>query len=548
MTTSQSVARDAIGNFVVVWAGTPPSGNYAVFAQYYNAEGTAQGGIIPVSSNPTLDQVDPAVNMDATGDFVVAWEGKSTNGSYSLFAQRYNAGGTAQGGAITVSTNPGLTPVAPSVGMDAAGDFVIAWQGMPSASSNYAIFAQFYTRTGTAQGPVIAVSNDPTEIQSVPSVGMDAAGDFVVAWEGNTANHPGIFAQAYTASGTANGSTITVSLNPSFGRYLPSISLDAAGDFVVAWEETFDASGFFAISAQLYNASGIAQGGALSVSNNPAQNELAPAVSLDANGDFVVAWAGGGPITPTAIFARRYNSGGTPQGLVIPVSNLAPLIESNPAVGMDANGDFVVAWGQTQSSPYNIYAQRYEGPEEIDLSGSLTASPATVTAGGSVSLTYALSNLSAAGTVANPIINAVINQAYAGAQTSFTLPAGMVFTTASGTSWNCPTAPTNGVLTCSYNTGIPAASVAESLALTLKAPGTAGVLTVSSVTTGVQPDPNAGNNSASAVVTVQGSSGGGGGGGSGGGGGGGGLGPLNLLLLAALLRRKRFSCREHVPT
>src|SRR5664279_1543241 len=101
-----SVAEDSAGDYVITWQSFTQDGSgEGVYAQRYNAAGTAQGGEFKVNTYTTLRQYSPSVAMDAAGDFVIAWTSNAQDGSsYGIYAQRYNAAGTAQGSEFKVNT------------------------------------------------------------------------------------------------------------------------------------------------------------------------------------------------------------------------------------------------------------------------------------------------------------------------------------------------------------------------------------------------------------------------------------------------------------
>src|SRR5687768_10725043 len=89
-----------------------------------------------------------------------------------------------------------------------------------------------------------------------------------------------------------------------------------------------------------------------------------PTIGMDADGDFVVAWhsdqAYGYYEYDYDIQAQRYSPTGVPQGAEFPVNSFTTGHQRAPAIGMDADGDFVVAWHTGVSLGYGeIYAQRY---------------------------------------------------------------------------------------------------------------------------------------------------------------------------------------------
>ena len=265
--------------------------------------------------------------MDSAGDFVVAWENYNAGGygvGYAVYAQQYNASGATYGGEFLVNTYAlGLFSSPTSVAMDSAGDFVVSWQS--EDSSGYGIYAQQYNASGTAHGSEFQVNTSTAGNQDEPSVAMDSEGDFVVTWSGYNPNVDGkgdsgydIYAQQYNSSGVAQGSNFQVNTLTAGNQYSPAAAMDSAGDFVVTWQGYNQAgnSKSYEIYAQQYSRSGVAQGSQFEVNSDLAVNEITPAVALDAQGDFVIAWASGKGNSGAGmyedgsdygVFAARYN-------------------------------------------------------------------------------------------------------------------------------------------------------------------------------------------------------------------------------------------------
>ena len=68
--------------------------------------------------------------------------------------------------------------------MDSYGDFVVVWSGDGRRRRRRGIFAQVYDKTGKAVGDAFLVNQTLPNIQKMPTVAMDANGDFVVTWTG----------------------------------------------------------------------------------------------------------------------------------------------------------------------------------------------------------------------------------------------------------------------------------------------------------------------------------------------------------------------------
>src|SRR5204862_66208 len=83
----------------------------------------------------------------------------------------------------------------------------------------------------------VPVNTFTTGYQAETAVGMSAAGAFVVAWmsEGQDGSNGGIYAQRYSAAGLPSGSEFRVNTYTTSTQRFPAVAVDADGDFVVAW-------------------------------------------------------------------------------------------------------------------------------------------------------------------------------------------------------------------------------------------------------------------------------------------------------------------------
>jgi hypothetical protein len=501
-----AIARDAAGDFVVTWQSEGQDGSgYGIYAQRYDAAGTAQGSEFRVNTYTSSNQTDPAIAINAVGDFVVAWQSYDQDGSlWGIYAQRYNAAGVAQGSEFQVNTYTSRYQYTPSVAMDAAGDFVVSWASGDEDGSDYGIYAQRYSAAGIAQGSEFKVNTHTSGLQFNSSVAMDAAGDFVVSWTsyGQNGNYFGIFAQRYNAAGVAQGSEFQVNMYISDDQDHSSVAMDAAGDFVVSWQSYIQDGSGYGIFAQRYNAAGVAQGSEFQVNTHTLNSQSGPSVTTDAVGDFVVTWTSYD--SHFGIFAQRYNAAGAAQGSEFQVNTATSDDQYNTAVAMDAAGDFVVSWqGFNPDDDGGVYVRLYARSASLDLATSLTLAPTgSVTPGDDETLTADVTNTEAVSTLTgNTTIDAAINTAF-GVTAALTLPSGVTFKSASGTNWTCPSSPSGSVLTCTYSGSLSAASTSDALTVTVTPNFGDATLDFSSAVSSDQPDSNSSNDTASGSVTT----------------------------------------------
>jgi hypothetical protein len=364
--STPSVAMDAAGDFIVAWMGFGQDGSsFGVYAQRYNAAGVPQGAEFPVNTYTTGNQNYPSVAMDAAGDFIVAWMSKGQDGSgYGVYAQRYNAAGEPQGAEFRVNTYTTGDQFDPSVAMDTDGDFIVAWTSRDQDGSNLGIYAQRYNAASGLLGGEFRVNTYTIGYQVSPSVAMDTDGDFIVAWTSaeQDGDGDGVYAQLYNAAGGLLGGEFRVNTYTAGHQWLPSVAMDAAGDSIVTWMSYGQDGSGYGLYAQRYNAAGGLQGGEFRVNTYTTSDQWLPSVAMDSAGNFIMAWTsldqdGSG----FGVYAQRYNAAGLSQGVEFPVNTYTTNAQRSSSVAVDAAGDFIVVWTSSaqDGSGFGVYAQRY---------------------------------------------------------------------------------------------------------------------------------------------------------------------------------------------
>jgi hypothetical protein len=259
-----------------------------------------------VNTEELGDQTAPVVAMAADGSFAVAWQSQGQDGDASgIYAQRFDSSGAALGAELRVNSETADDQTQPAIAMDADGDFVVVWQSQLQDGAGGGIYAQRFDATGIAQGAEFRVNSEIANDQGAPDVAMDAAGNFVVAWESlnQDGSSWGIFAQRYDAAGTAQGAEFQVNTLTQNQQRAPSVSMDADGDFVVAWQGR---PGSWDVFGQQFDAAGNPVGAEFQINQASGGNQTAPDVAMDADGDFKAVWTGKTPGDNDGIASRNF--------------------------------------------------------------------------------------------------------------------------------------------------------------------------------------------------------------------------------------------------
>ena len=389
-----AVARDAVGNFVVVWQSFGSSGGDtaldSVQGQRYSAAGVPQGASFQANTYATGSQLDPVIASDADGDFVVIWRSDGSGGgdtlNTSVQGQRYSMAGAPQGAEFQVNSYTTSFQVAPAIASDADGDWIVVWQSNGSSGGdtlNTSVQGQRYSAAGTPQGAQFQVNSYTTSDQLSPEIASDADGDFVVVWQSNGSSggdtlNTSVQGQRYSAAGVPQGAQFQVnSYTTSHQRY-PAVASDADGDFVVVWRSEGSAGGdtsYSSIQGQRYSAAGATQGAQFQVNSYTTSSQASPAIASDVDGDFVVAWqsggSSGGDTSGLSVHGQRYSAAGVPQGAQFQVNSYTAGDQRSPAIATDADGDFVVVWQSYGSSGGDISNLSVQG-QRFRVTGDLS--------------------------------------------------------------------------------------------------------------------------------------------------------------------------------
>jgi hypothetical protein len=200
------------------------------------------------------------------------------------------------------------TTIRPAAAFSDGGEYAIAW----TDGASHAVFVQRFL-AGVATGPEVQVSPNNPVVTAAPAVAMNAAGDLVVAWI--DATDFGVHYQVYDALG-APIVAATASNAGAFVTQSPSVALDDARNVVAAWT---DVGNVFGAVVQIVDPAGVPLLAPPALASGVGQFVTEqPAVAIDASGDFVVAYASSDG--NFSAFVRRFDSAGNPIGMPVAAS------------------------------------------------------------------------------------------------------------------------------------------------------------------------------------------------------------------------------------
>ena len=310
-----SIATDANGNFVVTWTSNLQDGDRTgVFGQRFDSNGGTIGSEFAVNTYTTGQQTQSEVAMAANGDFVVTWTSGDVfnpqdGDAFGIFFRRYASDGSPLTSDIQVNTNTTSDQTAPAIAMDDTGGFLIAWGSNGQDGSGHGVFARRYASDGTTLNSEFQVNTYTTGFQQYPAVAFAPNNDFIISWHSREqdGSSGGVLAQRYDSTGAAVGTEFLVNSYTSQRQTAPAVAFDSDGSFVITWE-----SDFRGIFGQCFDAAGNTIGTEFQVDSYVQTfQEAKPKIAFASPGVFLVDWnARGLDGDGFGIFARGFGQPG----------------------------------------------------------------------------------------------------------------------------------------------------------------------------------------------------------------------------------------------
>ncbi|MET0620047.1 MAG: hypothetical protein ABW056_07200 [Thermoanaerobaculia bacterium] len=370
--------------FVLVWVDEDQDGSsWGVYGRQVGREGTP-GAEFPVATYTLGAQQDPHVASSDHGDFVVVWQSHHTGGQ-GIFARRFNSSGTPLGPEFMVNTDTERYHTQPDVAMFPGGSFVVVWTsentgGNGQDGDGTGVFGRIYDFEGNPSGGEFQVNTYTTGDQTAPAVSASPFGAFVVVWQsaGQDGAVAGIHGQ-YFSSGAPSGPEFQVNTITTGDQITPDVGFNETG-ILATWASNGGDGSEYGIAARLFDPAGQPLGDEFQVNTHTDGFQMYPTVEAARQASaFVVSWQSYGQEDPNAasggIYAQRFENRPVSTaafylayppraGAEYQVNTYTTNSQMRPAVGIDAGGQFVIAWESLaqDGEQSGVFARRFGWP------------------------------------------------------------------------------------------------------------------------------------------------------------------------------------------
>jgi hypothetical protein len=200
-----AIASAPDGRLMVVWENTKTPGvlllgaDTSLCGQRFDSAGAAVGTEFQVNTSGGTNGLEGAsVAADADGGFIVVWARTSFDShnayQFDIRGQRYGSDGTALGAEFVVSpaSSNAHHSGGPTVAVDGAGNFVVLWNTLGEDGGPYtlghldigseSVAGRRFDVSGTPLGPKFQVNTFTLGNQYGPAVAVGASGNLFAVW------------------------------------------------------------------------------------------------------------------------------------------------------------------------------------------------------------------------------------------------------------------------------------------------------------------------------------------------------------------------------
>ena len=420
--TAPAVATDAVGNFIVVWESQPDpsSQSLAVRAQRFSATGASVGEDFQIAASSNQGGLAPDVAMSPDGSFVVTWREYDENSYPRIAARAFDSSGVPRGEPAFVDAEPEVGGFfdynyyyggAPAAAAGQQGEFVVVWSGGLRYLSYFGYSRYFSIRgrrldaNGTPAGDEFHAGGSGFYWTARPDIAEQAPGQFVVVWSeasyeyGHDDSGNYIRIRDFDVRGRLleqDGGLVSETFAVGLDGYRgPSVATDAFGNFVIAWPQFTDDTGY-QVLARRFSANGTPTAsafrvdtGATGTTGRPTNaGDLGTRVAMTSDGHFAVVWSEGGTGykgnsdgDAQGIFGRVYNPDGSPQSPETVVNAYTTGAQQAPSIVFNSDRSLVVTWqSENQDGSDSAIVERRFAPAaacgDATADGQLSASDA----------------------------------------------------------------------------------------------------------------------------------------------------------------------------
>jgi hypothetical protein len=317
----------------------------------------------PAWNTPVLIEADntyggyfPQIAMNASGNAVAIWLQDDSTNTNNVWSNRYTAA-TGLWGTPELIETYNTNGAAPKVAIDASGNAIAVWSHYDGAREN--IWSNRYNATTGLWGTAELIETDSSGDASNAEIAMDASGNAVVVWYNfiNARNMNDIWSNRYNVATGLWGTAELIETDDTGNAYGAQVAMDVSGNAVAVWSQKIGTR--YNICSNRYNAATGLWGTAVLIETDDSGDANNASVAIDASGNAVAVWSQEDSTNTNNVWSNRYTASTGLWGTAVLIETDNTGGAYNPRVAMNASGNAVAVWNQSDGTRDNIWSNHY---------------------------------------------------------------------------------------------------------------------------------------------------------------------------------------------
>jgi hypothetical protein len=347
------IAMNPNGQAVAVWVqGDGTRAN--IWANHFNPATSAWASAQLIETDNIGNAYAPQVAVNASGNAIAVWQ-QSDGTRENIWANRYvGATGTWIGATLIETSNLGDATAA-HLAFDTSGNAIAVWQQSDGTRNN--IWANRYNATTGLWAMATLIETDNAGDAFTPRIAFGASGNAVAVWTQSDGTHNNGWANRYSGTAGTWGAAELIETDNAGSAAGANVAVDASDNALAVWDQRDGTRPN--IWANRYSASSGTWGTAKLLETDNAGDAYNPSLAMDASGNAMTVWYqsdGTRYNIWTSRFSASTNTWVTPELLENDNAGNA----YNASVVIDASGNALAVWDQNDGTRANVWASRYE--------------------------------------------------------------------------------------------------------------------------------------------------------------------------------------------
>ena len=234
-----SVVPSNNGGFIITWQSYGlfySTSTFDITSKSFNQDGfSISSGSVFGTNAISMIQSNPSTEKLSNDNYVLTWYDQS---SFGIYAKVYNSNFNVIKSDFKVNTDASSTELTYPLALALNNQFVITWESKEQDGSDFGVFGQLYSNSGSKIGTEFQVNTETSGFQGNHNSAPLNQDTFCVVWESKVSQptyHVELNGQLFSNNANKIGPEFRINSYNSNSRGYPSVAALGDKSFIVSW-------------------------------------------------------------------------------------------------------------------------------------------------------------------------------------------------------------------------------------------------------------------------------------------------------------------------